>query len=495
MKNVIGNAALDPLGPLFIVAAFALAAIPGAGGAQSPQVGQREVAMRPIRLSDAEIAIWSDPEFKRRFAESYIAESEIAPRVSEKERRELIAILDLISSNKMNEAGTRLERELTRNEGASAVMDFLLANIHFQSADLPETTDEEKLAALDRAAASYRKAVEKFPRYRQAWGNLGKTHLREAEYEKALAPLTRFIELGGADALTFGLLGHAYTFVENHLSAESAYRMANLLDPASLEWRMGMARSFFKQERHNEAVALLRRLIEENSDRTDLWLLKANAHLGLDQPAEAAQILEIVDLMGASTADSLNLLGDIYVNEDLFTPAVDSYVRAMSESERIDAARPLRSAKALVARGAILETRELLDRIERAAGDALETADRIDLLKLRARLAVADGTGGEEAARTLEEIVALDPLDGEALILLGKHHADAGDAEQAVFYFERAAAIEAHEADAKVRHAELLVGQGKYSQAVPLLRRAQQLNPRSHIQRYLEDVERAARIR
>jgi Flp pilus assembly protein TadD len=124
----------------------------------------------------------------------------------------------------------------------------------------------------------------------------------------------------------------------------------------------------------------------------------------------------------------------------------------------------------------------------------LEKEDQKDLLKLRARLAVAEGAG-EEEARVLEEIVALDPLDGEALILLGQYHNRNNESEKAVFYFERAAAIEKYEADAKVRHAQLLVRNGKYTEALPLLRRAQQIKPRDDVQRYLDQVEQVAKTK
>ena len=63
-------------------------------------------------------------------------------------------------------------------------------------------------------------------------------------------------------------------------------------------------------------------------------------------------------------------------------------------------------------------------------------------------------------------------------------------------YFERSAAInEKFEADAKVRHAQLLVKLGRYDQALPLLRRAQQIKPRDNVQDYLDQVERVARSR
>ena len=113
------------------------------------------------------------------------------------------------------------------------------------------------------------------------------------------------------------------------------------------------------------------------------------------------------------------------------------------------------------------------------------------MLRLRARIAVAQGAGEEEAL-VLKEILEIDPLDGDALILLGQHSRRSGDVEQAIFYFERAAGIEGFEAEALVRHAQAVVSQGNYSAALPLLRRAQQIDPRDNIQEYLEQVERVA---
>ena len=131
------------------------------------------------------------------------------------------------------------------------------------------------------------------------------------------------------------------------------------------------------------------------------------------------------------------------------------------------------------------------NQITRLRGETLATEEQKDLLKLRARLAVAEGAS-EEEVKVLTEIVALDPLDGEALILLGQQAGRTGNPEQAVFYYERAASLEKFEADAKVRHAQLLVGQGKYQEALPLLRRAQTIKPRDNIQQYLEQIERVA---
>lgn len=431
-------------------------------------------------LTQSELAIWNDPAFKKQFTESYLAETEIEPRVTIVEREDMEKILKLISSDKTDEAVRHLEG--SRGKAASAVFDFTLANIYFQQEKLPE------------AAAAYGAAVEKYPKFRRAWRNLGLIYVRQGEFSKAVSALTRVLELGGGDALTYGLLGFSCSSVNNSLAAESAYRQAVLLAPETLDWQMGLARVLFKQERFAESVALCGSMVRARPERADLWLLQANAYIGLNQPLKAAENYEIADRLGSSTADSLNMLGDIYVNEGLFEMAVNSYGRAMEKNPEGGSERAVRAAKVLVTRGALEETRALIGSIEQLYGTKLSAADRKDMLKLRARIAVAEGSGREEV-KVLEEIVGIDPLDGEALILLGQHAARANDTEKALFYYERAESLEKFEADAKIRHAQLLVGQGKYTEALPLLRRAQELKPRDDIQKYLDQIERIAKSR
>ncbi len=437
-----------------------------------------DVTPRPQReLSATEIAIWNSPRFQRDFIESYKAETEIEPRLTVVEIERMQQVLELISGDRLDKAVALLEKH--GGPAASAVFDFTLGNIAFQREE------------LGRAAEHYAVAVEKMPKFRRAWRNKGLIHAREGAFEEAALALTKVIELGGSDALTYGLLGYAYGNLENEVAAESAYRMAVLLDPETLDWKMGLAKSFFEQERFADAAALCKRLIADEPERSDLWLLQANAFLGLGQPLRAAQNFELVERLGKSTPDSLNMLGDIYVNEELFDLGVDAYLAALELGGEGPPVRALRAAKVLTSRGALTETGALIDGIETLRGAALDDETRKDLLRLRARLAVAQGSGAEEV-RVLEELVALDPLDGEALILLGQHAARHDDAERATFYYERAAALEAHEADANVRHAQLLVGQARYDEALRLLRRAQAVEPRENVEQYLKQVERIA---
>lgn len=432
------------------------------------------------RMPMDELTLWKDTTFKKQFIESYIATTDVEPPLSATDREEMTKILALISSDKMDDAARSLEHN--RNNAANAIFDFTVGNIYFQ---------KEK---LDQAAAAYEIAVKKYTKFRRAWRNLGLIYVRQSLFDKAIPALTHAVQLGDTDALTYGLLGFAYSSTENNLSAETSYRMAILLDPATLDWKMGLARSLFKQEKYADAVTLCDRLIADQPERADLWLLQANAYIGLKQPLKAAENYEFVDQLGKSTVDSMNMLGDIYVNEELYDMAVQAYSHAMEKSTQNNTQRAIRAAKVLATRGAIEQTHALVEKIEKLYEGKLEPEEQKEILKLHARLAVAEGAG-EEEARVLEEIINIDPMDGEALILLGQYNNRMGNVEKAIFYFERAESIEKYEAEAKVRHAQLLVGKGKYDDALPLLRRAQAIKPRDDIQKYLDQVEQIAKIR
>lgn len=468
-KSRCGSAAL---------AVLALSLLVSAAGARSGDAAAGATA-HAATPPDGSADLWNDPEFKKQFIGSYGIHPDVEPRVSPVERDVLQRILPLMSDNQ-DEA--RRQLEAAAKPEASAIFDFTLGNIHFQ---------QER---MEEAAQRYELAVAKFPTFRRAHRNMALIRMRQGRFEDAVRAFSRVVELGGADALTFGLMGHAYTAREDYLAAESAYRSALLLQPDIADWRLGLVRCVLKLQKHGEAVALVEVLLRKQPERAELWLLQANAFLGLKEPLRAAENLEVVSRLGRATPDSLNLLGDIYVNEGLWDLAARAYSQAIERDSGEKLERSLRSVEALAQRGALPQARGLLADLRRLRGESLGETERRALFRLEARLAVAEGAGGEAVA-ALEELVSLDPLDGEALLLLGQHYAKSGEPDRAIIYYERAASLEPFEADARIRHAQALVGQSKYAEAVPLLKRAQELRPRDEIARYLEQVERVARSR
>ncbi|MCS6770617.1 MAG: tetratricopeptide repeat protein [Kiritimatiellae bacterium] len=448
------------------LAAFALAgwlgALPGRVTAQTAE----------------ELRLWRSPEFQRAFLGTYGVRTDIEPQLTEAERALMQQIMELMGQPRgLDKARVAILKTIT--PASSAAFDFTLGNIYFQ---------QDK---LDKAATAYQRAIQKFPAFQRAWKNLGIVEIRAGRHAAGREALARAIELGATDGLTYGLLGVALAAEDKFMAAETAFRQAMLLQPDVPDWKLGLARAMFRQNRFGEVAALADELIAKNPESADFYLLKAGALLGLKQPLKAAEIYEFLDLDGRAPATALQTLGDIYVNEGAWDLAAGAYRRSAEKEGPAAAERTVRNVEVLAARGAADAASDLIAFARERFGDALGENGRIRLLRVEARL--ASGEGGENYRRILEEIIRVDPLDGDALIRLGQLAAKEGRLEQAVLYFERAAALDRFEAEAKLRHAQALVRNGRFQEAVPLLKRSQELRPREDVARYLEQVERLAR--
>lgn len=424
--------------------------------------------------------LWKDPVFQKQFVAGYGVNAEIEPRVTGDEVKILEKLRPLMSGDPAKaEAALREEIE----PGSSAMLDFTLGSLQFQQEKLKE------------ALATFQRAVGKFPSFRRAWRNLGFIHFRNGDNDEAIKAFTRMLELGGGDASAYGMLGYAHAAKQDYQPAEAAFRNALLLQPDYSEWRLGLTNTVFKQGKFDDAAALLDVLIARYPDKAQFWLLQAHTFLGKKQNLRAAENFEVVHRLRQSTPDTLATLGDIYLTEGLPELAADAYVRAVDVDPKQPATRSVRAAEVLAARGAPEQALRLAAHVRSTFGDSIPAAERTKLLKLQARLAMADGSADDEAVAVLLEIVHIDPLDGDALLLLGQNHARRGEPDRAIFFYERAASIEAYEAKAKIYHAQTLVGLNRYADALALLRRAQEIKPREDVARYIEQVERVSRQR
>lgn len=422
--------------------------------------------------------VWDDPAFRKSIVGGFGINPDVEPRITQDD----LALLELVRQLMPDEmaAAESLLRESAAPD-ACAVIDLTLGGVQFQS------------ERLEDALASYKVAVEKFPSFRRAYRSIGLICTRLSRFDEAIAAFNRMIELGSVDPYAYGLLGYCHTQKQDHQPAEAAYRNALLLQPNNVEWRLGLTRSVFKQGKYEDAASLLDVLVAAYPDKADFWLLQSHTYLGLKQPLKAAENLEAMDALGKSTVDSLFTLGDIYVAESLPDMAAGAFERAVRLSPTQPPARAIRSAEVLSQRGGLTQARALANLIRETFGESIADADRRKLLKLQARLAMAEGSGTDESVRILTEVIELDPLDGEALMLLGQHHSRGGRPDQAILFYERAARIDAFAPQAKVRIGQVFVSQARFDEALPLLREAQAMRPRDDVARYIEQVERAAK--
>jgi len=428
--------------------------------------------------SDELMSMWNDPDFKRRLMGSYGFASEAEPKMQPEELETYRKVVVPALTNSDPKKVIAALQGLTGPK-ASAVFDFTLGNVYFQNED------------LTNAVKHFEEALVKFPDYRRAQKNLAFALVRDGKYAEAIKPLTRTITLGGADGKVFGLLGFACMSQGRNISAEAAYRQALVYEPENLDFKLGLVKSSIGTGNYDYALSLIDELIKQYPERDNLWTLQANLYIQKEQPAKAAISLELLRRLGKAVPQSLYLLGDLYMAQESRDLALGAYLEAMDKDGGQNPAKALRPAQILVSRGAWDEARQLFVKM-RANNTQLTGPEELKLLKLESKVAMSTGAG-EKAIETLEQIIQKDPLDAEALMLAGDYYSKNGQKEKAEFRFQTAAGISGYEADAYVKHAQLLVQSQKYTQAAELLKKAQKVKPRDNVQRYLDKVEQLSR--
>ena len=170
--------------------------------------------------------------------------------------------------------------------------------------------------------------------------------------------------------------------------------------------------------------------------------------------------------------------------------AVPVYFQALAEANADLAKRGLRAAEAMVNQGEFSNAKTLFSKLRQIGGQA--QAEELKLLRLESQVAMAEGRE-ISAIKTLEEILAKNPLDGDALMMIGDYHLTNDENEKAFNRYQLASRIEGFQADAQVKMGQVRVQQRKYNEAIELIRKAQELRPRDNVKRFLESIERVAR--
>ncbi len=419
---------------------------------------------------------WNSPEFVRSFVGDYGFRSEIEPKVSRAEQQLLREVVTKAQIN-LNEAVTHLAAKVKPE--SSAAVDFALATMQFQS------------GRLGRAALGYEKAIEKFPGFLRAHKNLGFVLIQQEDFDDAAEHLAKALSLGEGDGVTYVALGYCHLSLERFVSAENAYRMAILRSPESKDARNGLVNCLLETDRNHEALSLLDELLEREPENGYCRRARANALIALDKIEEAAVSLETLRRLEKLNLSGLLLLGDAYHNLDLHSLSLDAYQEALQREEgSLSALRFIRVAAILINRGSYQAGFDYLGRIEQRFGQKLTEEEELRLLALKAKILLTTGQD-DKAARLLRLILEKNPLDGSALLLLGRHAWRNGDHAGAAIHFERAAKVKENEADSLVEHARMKVQLQKYEEAVRLLERAQFVRPQDNVGRYLESVRNA----
>lgn len=431
------------------------------------------VIAQPRYLQEA----WQDPAFVERFTGSFLPLTELEPKVSNEEADLFSELSVLLQEDEPMAALNRLREfmgDAPPEEETSAALNYTAGNLLLQQGEYRQAVRE------------YETAIEKFDSFQRAYKNLGLARIQSGQFEGAVEALVKAVELGDSAGDTFGLLGFSYLNLDNPVAALEGYRQASLLNPSNREWRIGKAEALMRTERFEEAIAEFKQLIQEQPEEDAYYTSVANAYLALKESGSAARYLEILRRREAAKPSALALLGDIYINEGLPRLGLEVYNDALSLGG-VSTSRVLRVLRVFLQKGAISEAEAFVEAIEESVLDQFDESENREFLNLQANLAMVQGDDSGAAA-ILEEVLEADPLNGNALLLLGKYYRDQKDLETAIYYFERASGVKDYEREAKLQLARIYVERKEYREAIRLLEQAQGIRYSSNVQDFLEAV-------
>lgn len=331
------------------------------------------------------------------------------------------------------------------------------------------------------------------PNFLNAHKNLGSVYVQQGSFEEAITHLLKTIELGGNSGVLYGVIGYSYLNLGKFASAENAYRNAILMQPDAKDWKNGLIQALNAQGKHEELIGLLTEVIQENPDNRDYWMFQANAYTAIEDFENAIGNLELLDRMNKSTAKSLMLLGDLYLQMGVPESALGAYQKALAKGGSLGNQEYIRAAGILINQGNYEEGEEFITEVFEKREGELSDKERLELYNLQSEVYLSTGEE-DKAAETLENIIKEDPLNGKALLNLAEYHWRKDNIEEAETYFENAQKVEEFEVDALVQHARMLVQQRKFDLALELLRRVVILDNSDRYRQYLEAVERAAEV-
>ena len=415
---------------------------------------------------------WSNPEFVDRFMGSFGVDTNKSPSVSQEEGD----IFRQVAAVGSSPASAIEVLRLAITPESSGAMDFALANFLLQQGD------------LDLAIISYTNAVRKFPNFGRAYKNLGLAHIQKGDFQPALLNLTKSLEILGGDGGLFGLIGYCHLNNENFGPALDSYKLALVYEPSSQDWRLGQLKALQNLRQYAEVENIIYRYIEERPEEPEFWLQQANAFIAQRNYAEAAANFEIVKMLGAADRKMYVLLGDIYVNLNAPSLAVEPYEQALATGD-VKAEDALQLAKILSRRLPAEELNGFLTKITTTYTDTLNQEDSLALLTLKAGNALAMDDKAT-AMNLLSQVVAKDPLNGSALLTLGSYYFQEDDMVKSLDYYDRASKVETVKIEALLGSARVLVKQSKYQLAINRLKEAQMIKDQSFIAQYINTLQK-----
>ena len=419
-------------------------------------------ASEPLALTSS---YWKDASFQKSFNGTYRIEARIEPSVSTEERGLLVEVQGLMEKGERKSALAKVKGSgLTAK---SAALKFNLGNLLFEEGESED------------AIKAYEEALVMYPSFRRAHRNLAVALVRKGDLEDALEHLIEAMRLGDADGATYGMLGYCRLQRGEWASALQAYRMAQLSQPETAEWKAGVAQCLQNLDARDEAVAMLDEVIRQRPEQSSYASLQASILIELGRQEEAVKALELPRRLGRLDGEGLLLLADLHLRGQRPADARE----VVDEAYALEVKPGLDRVLSVIASAMMLKDWELAGiLVEKAKPEEGDVPRGLRLAS--ARLKIESKSAVEEGAAELEKLLGEDPTDGVILMALGRHESSRGEVGKAELLFERATAVAETAADAWVEVGRLKVDQQRYEAALEAVDRALEIRPGGELSAY-----------
>lgn len=378
-----------------------------------------------------------------------------------------------LAATKPESALTLLESVVEKpkdREPASPALDLLLGNVHYAAGQ------------TDKAEARYLRAVERYPAFLRAWTNLGALYYARGHHAKAIPCLTKAIALGDRESTTYGMMALCLEETGDAVGAELAFIQALGVDPGNVGWMDGLVRVFMRAKQYPRAEIMVRNLIKERPSEPRYWLIYADILAAADRKLEAIALLEQTLSTGIAGPEELAELAGLYADENLIPEAVRTYGKINVTAKALGERRTLQLVRALMASADWPKAQALLDEFGKAGGTGQET-----FLRIQADL-FAGQKKWSDARKVLNELLRLNPMDGSALVGLGRAYLAEGDEVHAILAFEAAVQTKEGAHQASLALANLELKHRHYERSVTHLEKALSIEKNEEVEDLLARV-------
>lgn len=322
------------------------------------------------------------------------------------------------------------------------------------------------------AELAFRLVLDALPNHVRAHESLAMLYLRTERYADARVHFEQLAELGRNTAHVQAARGYLEQKTRRYHSAADAFQRALALEPDSRTAKRGLLHALSETREHAKAKALAEQLLRDEPGDPSLWLYRAQAALLAGEPAVALASLETALRLGDDSIENRGTCAALHLESGNIARAVE-LMRGLP-------ARSLEFALVDQALGWLANAnewdrfRELSASVDRAA---LGSADLSRLAAHRASLALHDGNR-RAASTALQEALALDPANADALLALGQLYRAERDYGRADLLLRRASAYGSVRESASLARAAVAIDQESFDGALAILRNAVTLSPR-----------------